>query len=47
VLGRILDGLGFDIVQRGPEIRAVGGHAEYGRLARKRQRPLEASNPCE
>jgi hypothetical protein len=36
VLDRMLDGLGFDIVQKGAEIHAASGHTEYGRLARKR-----------
>jgi len=36
VLDKMLDGLGFAIVQNGAAIHGAGGHIEYGRLARKR-----------
>lgn len=36
VLDKMLDGLGFDIVQKGASIHESGGYIEYGRLARKR-----------
>jgi len=36
VLDKLLDGFGFDLVQKGADINPPGGHIEYGRLARKR-----------
>jgi hypothetical protein len=35
-LDRMLDGFGFDIIQKGANINPPGGHTEYGRLARRR-----------
>jgi hypothetical protein len=36
VMDKLLDGLGFDIVQPGATVRPPGAVVEYGRLARKR-----------
>jgi hypothetical protein len=36
VLDRLLDGLGFDILQNGADVRDSDQYIEYGRLARKR-----------